>query len=120
MILLADSFLGDGEYLTGVIGTETVTLAGIAVPKQTVALVTSAAWYVSPHSVTSLVFSRCSKFVANYFTGKVTELHLVLLDLLTRECEYSLALITCQSLINSQHFRIQDFNRRTSSVQPNY
>ena len=30
---------GDGEYLTGIIGTETVTLAGIEVTDQTVAVV---------------------------------------------------------------------------------
>jgi hypothetical protein len=35
---------GDGEYLSGIIGTETVTLAGIEVTDQTIALVTSAAW----------------------------------------------------------------------------
>lgn len=35
---------GDGEYLTGIIGTETVTLAGIEVTGQTIALVTEAAW----------------------------------------------------------------------------
>ena len=35
---------GDGEYLTGIIGTETVTLAGIEVTGQTIALVTVAAW----------------------------------------------------------------------------
>lgn len=35
---------GDGEYLTGIIGTETVTLAGIEVTGQTIALVNSAAW----------------------------------------------------------------------------
>lgn len=34
---------GDGEYLTGVLGTQEVTLAGIEV-STTVALVTSAAW----------------------------------------------------------------------------
>jgi hypothetical protein len=34
---------GDGEFLTGIIGTEEVTLAGITV-KQTVALVNLAAW----------------------------------------------------------------------------
>jgi aspergillopepsin I len=37
---------GDGEYLTGIIGTETVTLAGIKVTDQTIALVNSAAWEV--------------------------------------------------------------------------
>ena len=35
---------GDGEYLTGIIGTETVTLAGVEVTGQTIALVTVAAW----------------------------------------------------------------------------
>lgn len=35
---------GDGEYLTGIIGTETVTLAGVKVTGQTIALVTEAAW----------------------------------------------------------------------------
>lgn len=35
---------GDGEYLTGIIGTETVTLAGIEVTDQTIALATIAAW----------------------------------------------------------------------------
>lgn len=35
---------GDGESLTGIIGTETVTLGGIEVKGQTIAVVTSAAW----------------------------------------------------------------------------
>ena len=35
---------GDGESLTGIIGTETVTLAGIEVTDQTIALVTTATW----------------------------------------------------------------------------
>lgn len=39
-----DITYGDGEYLTGIIGTEDVTLAGITV-NQTVAIVNYAAWY---------------------------------------------------------------------------
>lgn len=35
---------GDGEFLEGIMGTETVTLAGITVEKQTIALATSAGW----------------------------------------------------------------------------
>lgn len=35
---------GDGEYLTGIIGTETVKLAGVTVTGQTIGVVTSAAW----------------------------------------------------------------------------
>ncbi len=35
---------GDGESLSGIIGTETVTLAGIKVTDQTIALVNTAAW----------------------------------------------------------------------------
>ncbi|PWY82099.1 acid protease [Aspergillus heteromorphus CBS 117.55] len=35
---------GDGEYLFGVMGTESITLAGITVDSQTMGLVTSAAW----------------------------------------------------------------------------
>ena len=35
---------GDGESLTGIIGTETVTLAGVEITGQTIAVVTSAAW----------------------------------------------------------------------------
>jgi hypothetical protein len=35
---------GDGESLTGIIGTETVTLAGVEVTDQTIALVTIASW----------------------------------------------------------------------------
>ncbi|MGI4850517.1 MAG: pepsin-like aspartyl protease [Janthinobacterium lividum] len=35
---------GDGEFLTGIMGYENVTLAGINVPKQEVAVVDYAAW----------------------------------------------------------------------------
>ncbi|PYH90947.1 acid protease [Aspergillus ellipticus CBS 707.79] len=35
---------GDGEYLSGVMGTESVTLAGITVSSQEIGVVTSAAW----------------------------------------------------------------------------
>jgi len=36
---------GDGETLTGIVGTERVTLAGLTVPDQTIGVVNRAAWY---------------------------------------------------------------------------
>ncbi|KAF8322526.1 acid protease [Clavulina sp. PMI_390] len=35
---------GDGEFLTGAVGFETITVAGLSVPKQEFGLVTDAAW----------------------------------------------------------------------------
>lgn len=46
---------GDGEFLTGVVGFDTVTVGGLTVKKQEIGLVTNAAWEGNDETSTSIV-----------------------------------------------------------------
>ncbi|TID26435.1 aspartic peptidase domain-containing protein [Venturia nashicola] len=63
---------GDGEFLTGVIGNEDVTLAGIKVRNQTVAVVDYGAWTGDTKS--SGLIGLAYPFATRAYTGNITRL----------------------------------------------
>ena len=58
---------GSGEFLTGTVGFDTVTVAGLSVPHQEIGVVTSAAW--EGDTVTTGIMGLANRNATSVFNG---------------------------------------------------